>query len=62
MTLNSELKGNWNDQKLKLKNKFPALTDKDLFFTIGGKNEMLANLQIKLGKSKEEWQQIIESL
>jgi hypothetical protein len=59
MTLNSE---NWNDQKLKLKKKFPTLTDKDLFFTIGRKNEMLANLQIKLGKSKEEWQQIIESL
>jgi uncharacterized protein YjbJ (UPF0337 family) len=60
MTINSGLQGNWNDQKAKLKNKFPALTDKDLFFEIGRKNEMLANLQVKLDKTKEELQQIIE--
>lgn len=62
MTINLELKGNWNDQKSKLKKKFPALTDKDVFFEIGRKNEMLANLQVKLGKTKEEFQQIIEAL
>ncbi|THU40461.1 general stress protein CsbD [Niastella caeni] len=62
MTINSGLKGNWNDQKSKLKKKFPALTDKDLFFEIGRKNEMLANLQVKLDKTKEELQQIIEAL
>lgn len=60
MTINSQLTGNWNDQKSKFKKMYPALTDKDVFFEIGRKNEMLANLQVKLGKTKEELQQIIE--
>ncbi|MBO9201888.1 MULTISPECIES: CsbD family protein [Niastella] len=53
--------GNWNEQKTRLKKEFPALTDKDLFFEIGRKNEMLAKLQVKLGKTKEELQRIIEA-
>lgn len=53
--------GNWNEQKTRLKKEFPALTDKDLFFEIGRKNEMLAKLQIKLGKTKEELQRIIDA-
>jgi uncharacterized protein YjbJ (UPF0337 family) len=52
--------GNWNEQKSRLKKEFPALTDKDLFFELGKKNEMLEKLQVKLGKTKEEMQQIIE--
>lgn len=62
MAITSNLKGNWNDQKSNLKKKFPALTDKDLFFEIGKKNEMLETLQVKLNKTKEEWQEIIEAL
>jgi hypothetical protein len=62
MTINSTLKGNWNDQKSKLIKKFPVLTDKDVYFELGRKNEMLANLEVKLGKTKEELQQIIEAL
>lgn len=53
--------GNWNEQRSRLKKEFPALTDKDLFFEIGRKNEMLAKLQTKLGKTKEELQRIIEA-
>lgn len=52
---------NWSQQKTRLKKEFPALTDKDLFFEIGRKNEMLATLQVKLGKTKEELQQIIDA-
>ena len=62
MTMNSQLKGNWNDQKTKLRNKYPALTDNDVFFEISGKNDMLAKLQVKMGKTKEQLQQIIEAL
>ena len=51
--------GNWSEQKTRLKKEFPALTDKDLFFEIGRKNEMLAKLEGKLGKTKEELQRII---
>jgi uncharacterized protein YjbJ (UPF0337 family) len=58
----TELKGNWNEQKAKLKQKFAALTDNDLMFAEGKKEEMFAKLQIKLGKSKEELHRIIEEL
>ena len=57
-----ELKGNWNEQKGKLKQKFAFLTDNDLMFEEGKKDEMLGKLQIKLGKTMEELQKIISSL
>lgn len=62
MTNLTELKGNWNEQKGKLKQKFAELTDNDLMFADGKKDEMLGRLQIKLGKSKEELRKIIEGL
>jgi uncharacterized protein YjbJ (UPF0337 family) len=58
----TELKGNWNEQKGKLKQKFATLTDNDLMFEDGKKEEMLGRLQIKLGKSKEELHTIISGL
>jgi len=62
MTNIIELKGNWNEQKGKLKQKFATLTDNDLLFADGTKDEMLGKLQVKLGKTKEELHKIIESL
>ena len=58
----TELKGNWNVQKGKLKQKFATLTDNDLMFEEGKKGEMLGKIQIKLGKTKEQMQTIIDSL
>ena len=58
----AELKGKWNEQKGKLKQKFATLTDKDLLFEEGKKDEMLGKLQIKLGKTKEELHKIIAAL
>ena len=58
----TEVKGNWNEQKGKLKQKFAILTDNDLMFAEGKKEEMLGRLQIKLGKTKEELHKIISSL
>ena len=58
----TELKGNWNEQKGKLKQKFAVLTDNDLMYEEGKKDEMFGNLQIKLGKSKEELRKIFDSL
>jgi len=55
----TELKGNWDEQKAKLKEKFAALTDNDLLFTKAQKEEMMAKLGIKLGKTKEELFKII---
>jgi uncharacterized protein YjbJ (UPF0337 family) len=58
----TELKGNWHEQKAKLKQKFAVLTDNDLMFEEGRKEEMLAKLQIKLGKTKEELHKILSVL
>lgn len=57
-----EVQGNWNEHKGKLKQKFAILTDNDLLFEEGKEDEMLGKLQIKLGKTKEELHNIIESL
>lgn len=58
----TEMKGNWDAQKGKLKQKFANLTDNDLMFAEGKKEEMLGKLQIKLGKTKEELRKIIAEL
>lgn len=58
----TEVKGNWEEQKGKLKQKFAKLTDNDLLFVEGKKEEMMGKLQIKLGKSKEELLKLIENL
>ena len=58
----TEVKGNWNEKKGKLKQKFAVLTDNDLMFDEGRKEEMLGRLQIKLGKTKEELRKIIAAL
>jgi uncharacterized protein YjbJ (UPF0337 family) len=57
-----ESKGNWDEQKDKLKEKFAALTENDELFKEGTKDEMIAKLQLKLGKTKEELLKIIEGL
>lgn len=58
----TELKGNWDEQKGKLKQKFAWLTDNDLLFAVGKKEEMLGRLQIKLGRTKEDLHKIIAAL
>jgi uncharacterized protein YjbJ (UPF0337 family) len=62
MTNKAEVIGNWNEQKGKLKQKFAWLTDDDLLYESGKRDEMLGKLQIKLGKTKEELHKIIEAL
>ena len=58
----TELKGNWEEQKGRLKQKFAALTDNDLMFADGKKEEMFGRLQIKLSKSKEELRKILSNI
>lgn len=57
-----EMKGKWNETKAKLKQKFAELTDDDLMLAEGKEEEMVARLQIKLGKSKEEVRDLINTL
>lgn len=56
------VRGNWGEQKEKLKGQFPTLTDADLRYEKGKKEEMLTNVQTKLGKTKEEFDTIIAEL
>ena len=47
------VKGNWYEQKGKLKTQFPVLTDADLHYDNGKKDEMFTRIQEKIGKSKK---------
>lgn len=58
----TELKGNWEEQKGKLKQHFAYLTSDDLLFEEGKKEEMLGKLEIKLGKTKEELTHLMNTL
>lgn len=62
MTNSTELKGNWNELKGKLKQKYAELTDDDLLFVEGKKDELVGRLQTKLGKTKEEIHKIMEDI
>jgi uncharacterized protein YjbJ (UPF0337 family) len=62
MTNLTELKGNWNETKGKLKQKFAILTDDDLMLLEGKQDEMLGKIQTRLGKTKAEIQKMITEL
>ncbi|MCB0487213.1 MAG: CsbD family protein [Cyclobacteriaceae bacterium] len=57
-----EFKGNWNELKGKLKQKYGQLTDDDLSFAEGKEEELIGRIQRKLGKTRDEIQREIESL
>jgi uncharacterized protein YjbJ (UPF0337 family) len=57
-----QMKGNWNELKGKLKQKFAVLTDNDLMFEDGKEDEALGKIQQKLGKTKEEWDKLVSEL
>ncbi len=59
MNPSAEIKGNWNEIKGKLKQQFASLTDDDLLFTEGKKDELVGRLQQKLGKTKDEIRKLI---
>jgi hypothetical protein len=51
-----------NETKIKLKQKYPIITDEDLHFREGKEKEMMEMLGYKLGISKEELRNIISSI
>jgi len=58
----TELKGNWNELKGKLKKSYAELTDNDLIYDEGREDELYGRLQQKLGKSQEEIEKLIRDL
>lgn len=55
-----EIRGSWNEQKGKLKQKYADLTDDDLMYEEGKEDEMWGRLEKKLGKAKKEILSIFE--
>ena len=53
-TTKMNIKGNWNEIKGKLKQKYAQLTDNDLTYIEGKEEELWGRLQQKLGKTKKE--------
>jgi uncharacterized protein YjbJ (UPF0337 family) len=56
------IKGNWNVLKGKIKQANASITDDDLQYEEGKDDEMLGRLQKKLGKSKDEVIEWLNSL
>jgi uncharacterized protein YjbJ (UPF0337 family) len=59
---NLELRGNWNEMKGKLKQKYAELTDDDLRYEEGHEEELLGRLQQKLGKTDREMRETLRNL
>lgn len=57
-----KIKGNWNQLKGKLKQQYGELTDDDLMYQDGKEDEVLGKIQEKLGKTKDEVKNIVDSL
>ncbi len=57
-----KVKGNWNQLKGKVKQKYGDLTDDDLTYVEGKEDELLGRIQEKTGESKEAIQRYINDL
>ena len=52
--LKLRMKGNWNEIKGELKQKYADLTDDDLLYVEGKEDEVLGKIQQRVGKTKDE--------
>lgn len=57
-----KIKGNWNQLKGKVKQKYGNLTDNDLTYAEGQEDELIGRIQEKTGESKESVKKFIDSL
>ena len=57
-----KFKGNWNELKGKIKQKYANLTDNDHMYEEGKEDELLGRLQQKTGKTKQELKSWIDTL
>jgi len=56
------IKGNWNQMKGKIKQRYPDLTDDDLILVAGREDDLLGRIQRKTGKSRDEVVSYINSI
>ncbi|MEL6945413.1 MAG: CsbD family protein [Bacteroidota bacterium] len=57
-----KVKGNWNQIKGNLKQKYAELSDDDLAYEEGKEDELLGRIQEKTGEAKESIKNWIDSL
>lgn len=60
MPNSTEIKGNWNELKGKLKQKYAELTEDDLLYEEGKDDELWGRIQKKIGKTKKEIMSLFE--
>jgi uncharacterized protein YjbJ (UPF0337 family) len=56
------LKAPWNEVKERMKENNISLTDEDLVYQPGGEDALLARLEKKMQKPREEIRKLIESI
>lgn len=56
-----KIKGNWNQLKGKLKQKYGQLTDDDLSYQEGKEDELLGRLQQRTGETKDNLKRFIDN-
>jgi len=61
-TFGDKLKGNWNQAKGVLKQKWADLTDDDLLYEEGKEDELIGKIQKRTGQTKEQINSFIEGL
>ena len=57
-----KMRGNWNEVKGSLKQKWGVLTDNDLAYEEGKEDEAVGRIQQKTGETKESIKNFIDSL
>lgn len=57
-----KIKGNWNQMKGKIQQKWGDLTDDDLDYAEGKETELLGRIQEKTGETKESVKNFIDNL
>ncbi len=57
-----QIKGNWNEIKGKIKQKYGNIADDDLTYVEGKEDELIGRLQKKTGKKRQELIDEINSL
>jgi uncharacterized protein YjbJ (UPF0337 family) len=59
MSLELKIKGNWNELKGKLKEKYAELTEDDLVYAEGQEDLLMGKIQKKTGAAKEELSKLL---
>lgn len=60
--LQDKLKGNWNQVKGNLKQKWAELTDDELLYEEGKEDKLIGRIQQKTGETKENINDFIERM